>query len=51
MVEHETMRDAIIGKPADIVGLQEATRTVVVVEAMLESARTDRTVDLTGAMV
>ena len=51
LVEHETMRDAIIGKPADIVGLQEATRTVVVVEAMLESARTDRTVDLTGAMV
>ena len=51
LIEHEAMRDAISGKPADIVGLDEATRTVTVVESMLESARTDSTVRIAGALV
>jgi predicted dehydrogenase len=46
LVEHEAMRDAIAGKSSDIVGLDEGTRTVAVVEGMLTSAREDRTVHL-----
>ncbi|WP_154795235.1 Gfo/Idh/MocA family protein [Occultella kanbiaonis] len=44
--EHEAFRDAILGKPADIVTMRQGLATVAVAEAALESARTGRTVTL-----
>ncbi|WP_432103432.1 Gfo/Idh/MocA family protein [Streptomyces sp. bgisy091] len=38
LVEHETFRDAVLGKEADIVTPEQATRTVAVAEAVLEAA-------------
>lgn len=38
LVEHETFRDAVLGKEADIVTLEQATGTVAVAEAVLEAA-------------
>lgn len=46
VVEHEQFRDAVLGKPADIVALEQASATVRVAEAMLESARTSSTITL-----
>ncbi|HRB98996.1 MAG TPA: Gfo/Idh/MocA family oxidoreductase, partial [Dermatophilaceae bacterium] len=43
-VEHENFRDAILGKEADIVTMEQGLRTVVVAEAAIESARTGATV-------
>jgi predicted dehydrogenase len=45
-VEHENFRDAVLGKDADIVTLQQGMITVVVAEAALESARTGQTITL-----
>jgi predicted dehydrogenase len=45
-VEHENFRDAVLGKEADIVTLDEGLATVEVAEATIESARTGRTVML-----
>jgi UDP-N-acetylglucosamine 3-dehydrogenase len=45
-VEHENFRDAVLGKDADIVTLQQGMITVVVAEAAIESARTGRTIRL-----
>lgn len=45
-VEHENFRDAVLGKDADIVTLQQGMITVVVAEAAIESARTGETVTL-----
>lgn len=39
-VEHEAFRDAVLGKPSDVVTMEQGQRTLVVVEAALESART-----------
>ncbi|MDO5629552.1 MAG: Gfo/Idh/MocA family oxidoreductase [Mobilicoccus sp.] len=47
LVEHENFRDAVLGKEADIVTLQQGLATVRVAEAVIESARTGKTVDLT----
>jgi UDP-N-acetylglucosamine 3-dehydrogenase len=44
-VEHEQFRDALLGKDADIVTMDQGLETVRVTEAVLESARTGRTVD------
>lgn len=41
-VEHEHFRDAVLGKPSDIVTLEQGAAVVQVCEAMIESARTDR---------
>lgn len=38
-VEHEQFRDAVLGKRADIVTLDQGTRVVQVCEAMIESAK------------
>jgi len=38
-VEHEQFRDAILGKPADIVTLEQGAAVVQVCEAMIESAK------------
>ena len=40
--EHENFRDAVLGKAADIVTLEQGARVVEVCEAMIESAKTDR---------
>ncbi|MHA6513691.1 Gfo/Idh/MocA family protein [Tessaracoccus sp. Z1128] len=40
--EHENFRDAVLGKEADIVTLEQGARVVEVCEAMIESARTNR---------
>lgn len=46
LVEHENFRDAVLGKDADIVTMEQGLATVVVAEAMIESARTGTTVNL-----
>jgi len=45
-VEHENFRDAVLGKDADIVTLQQGMITVVVAEAAIESARTGQTITI-----
>jgi predicted dehydrogenase len=45
-VEHESFRDAVLGKDSDIVTLEQGMSTVVVAEAALESARTGQTVKI-----
>jgi UDP-N-acetylglucosamine 3-dehydrogenase len=45
-VEHENFRDAVLGKDADIVTLQQGMITVVVAEAAIESARSGQTITL-----
>ncbi len=44
--EHEAFRDMVLGKPADIVTMRQGLRTVAVAEAVLTSAREERTVTL-----
>jgi UDP-N-acetylglucosamine 3-dehydrogenase len=44
--EHEKFRDAVLGKPADIVTMRQGLATVQVAEAILKSARTGQTVEL-----
>ena len=45
-VEHENFRDAVLGKDADIVTLQQGMVTVEVAEAAIESARTGQTITI-----
>ena len=45
-VELAAFRDAVLGLRHDVVTMQEATDVVLVAEAMKESARTGRTVNL-----
>lgn len=42
--EHEAFRDAVLGKDADIVTMQQGRATVEVADAVLESSRTGETV-------
>ncbi|WP_405063631.1 Gfo/Idh/MocA family oxidoreductase [Kribbella sp. NBC_01505] len=42
--EHEAFRDAVLGKDADIVTLQQGLTTVAVAEAVIQSAAEDRTI-------
>ena len=44
VVEHERFRDAVLGKDADIVTLEQGLRTVEVAAAILEAAATGRVV-------
>jgi len=44
--EHENFRDAVLGKDADIVTMEQGARVVEVCEAMIESAQTDRFVPI-----
>lgn len=44
--EHEAFRDAVRGLPADIVTMEQGLATVAVAEAMLESAITNKTVEV-----
>lgn len=47
-MEHENFRDAVLGKPVDIVTMQQGLRTVVVAEAIIESSKTSTTVTIPG---
>jgi predicted dehydrogenase len=44
--EHESFRDAVLGRPADVVSLQHGVATVAVAQACLESARRGATVEV-----
>lgn len=44
--EHEAFRDAVLGKPADIVTMRDGLTTVRVAEAVLASAQTGQTQNL-----
>jgi UDP-N-acetylglucosamine 3-dehydrogenase len=44
--EHEAFRDALLGKDTDIVTMEQGLATVAVAEAVIESARSGRTVDI-----
>lgn len=46
-VEHEQFRDAILGKSADIVTLEQGSAVVQVCEAMIESAKSGRFINIT----
>jgi predicted dehydrogenase len=46
LVEHETFRDAVLGKENSTVTMRQGLRTLEVAEAALESARTGTTVRL-----
>ncbi|WP_137844327.1 Gfo/Idh/MocA family oxidoreductase [Microbacterium sp. 2FI] len=43
-VEHEAFRDAVLGHDTDVVTMEQGLRTLAVVEASLESARTGESV-------
>ena len=43
-MEHENFRDAILGKPADIVTMEQGLATVLIAEAIIASARANQTV-------
>jgi UDP-N-acetylglucosamine 3-dehydrogenase len=38
-VEHENFRDAVLGKPSDVVTMEQGQRTLLVVETALQAAR------------
>jgi predicted dehydrogenase len=48
-VEHENFRDAVLGKDADIVTMEQGLTTVRVAEACIESATTGQTISLAQA--
>ncbi|MGN6723799.1 MAG: Gfo/Idh/MocA family protein [Marmoricola sp.] len=48
MTEHEQFRDAVLGKEADIVTLQQGLRTVQVAEAMIQAAKDGTVITLPG---
>jgi len=43
-VEHEAFRDAILGKPSDVVTMHEGLRTLEVIEGAIESAQSGQSV-------
>lgn len=45
-MEHENYRDAVLGKPADIVSMEQGLATVLIAEAMINSANTNQTVTI-----
>ncbi|GAA2912719.1 putative dehydrogenase [Microbacterium keratanolyticum] len=45
-VEHEAFRDAVLGKPSDVVTMEQGQRTLAVVEAALASSREGQSVSL-----
>lgn len=48
-VEHESFRDAVLGRSAAIVTMREGLATVRVADAAIQAANTGRTVDLNAA--
>jgi predicted dehydrogenase len=51
LVEHESFRDAVLGKDADIVTLRQGLRTVEVSAAVLRSAESGGTVHIPSARI
>ncbi len=47
-VEHEAFRDAVLGKSNDVVTMRQGLATVAVAEAVLESASSGRTVEVSA---
>ncbi|GLK01560.1 dehydrogenase [Microbacterium keratanolyticum] len=45
-VEHEAFRDAVLGKPSDVVTMEQGQRTLAVVEAGVASSREGQSVSL-----
>jgi predicted dehydrogenase len=45
-MEHENFRDAVLGKPTDIVTMDQGLTTVLTAEAVIKSAETNQTVDI-----
>lgn len=45
-VEHERFRDAVLGEESDIVTMRQGVATVAVAQAVIESARAGRTVEV-----
>jgi predicted dehydrogenase len=43
-VEHEAFRDAVLGRPSDVVTMEQGLKTLVVVEAVIQSAKTGQSV-------
>lgn len=50
-VEHEGFRDAVLGVGDDIVTLKEGLQTVLITEAILESARSGQVIDFADSAV
>jgi predicted dehydrogenase len=48
--EHEAFRDAVLGKPSDIVTMRQGMATVAVAEAVLASAKSGSVVDLDAVL-
>jgi predicted dehydrogenase len=46
VVEHQNFRDAVLGKPSDIVSLEEGTTTVKIADAIIESYTNESLVKL-----
>jgi UDP-N-acetylglucosamine 3-dehydrogenase len=46
LVEHEAFRDAVLGKDAEIVTMRDGLAAVAVAEAVIQSAREGRTVEI-----
>ena len=42
-MEHENFRDAVLGKPADIVSMEQGLATIQIAEAIIKSAKTNKT--------
>ena len=45
-IEHENFRDAVLGKSADIVTMEQGFATILVAEAVIESARLNKTIKI-----
>jgi predicted dehydrogenase len=45
-LEHENFRDAVLGKPADIVTMEQGLTTILIAEAVIESASINQTVNV-----
>jgi len=45
-LEHEHFRDAVLGKSADIVTMEQGLTTILVAEAVIESARTNQNIKI-----
>ena len=49
-VEHENFRDAVLGLESDIVTMEQGLTTVMVAEAMIESARAGSTIQVEATL-
>lgn len=45
-MEHENFRDAVLGRPADIVTMEQGLETILIAEAIITSAKASQTVNI-----